>query len=99
MTEDLINVAGDSARGSFFLFSGAALSTVILAISSIIISRYLGPDLYGQYTLAFVTSTLIFLFADLGIGQGIIKFTASLRLKGDTASQAKIVQHTRAINK
>lgn len=93
MAEEMVGVARDSARGGFFLVSGATISTVILAISSIVIARYLGPDLYGQYTLAFVVPTLIFLFADLGIDQGIIKFTASLRVKGDSASQAKIIQH------
>ena len=46
MEYDLEKVAEDSARGSFFLISGTALSTVIMAVSSILIGRFLGPELY-----------------------------------------------------
>ena len=84
MTNDLFKVAEDSVRSSFFLISGTALSTVILAIGSILTGRFLGPELYGQYTLALVVSTLLLTFTDLGINQGITKFTASLKAKGET---------------
>jgi hypothetical protein len=84
MTNDLFKVAEDSARSSFFLISGTALSTVILAIGSILTGRFLGPELYGQYTLALVIPSLLLTFTDLGISQGITKFTASLKAKGET---------------
>src|SRR3990170_6533615 len=93
MTDELIKVAEDSARGSFFLIAGTALSTVIMAISSILIARFLGPELYGQYTLALVVPQLLFLFTDLGINQGIIKFTANLRAKGETNRITKIIKY------
>jgi len=93
MTDELVKVAEDSARGGFFLMSGTALSTVILAIASILVARFLGPDLYGQYTLALVAPQLLYLFTDLGIDQGIIKFTASLRAKGETDRSTKIIRH------
>jgi len=93
MADELIKVAEDSARGSFFLISGTALATVIMAISSILIGRFLGPELYGQYTLALVVPQLLFIFTDLGINQGIIKFTASLRSKGETSRLAKIIKY------
>jgi len=54
MTDELAKVAEDSARGGFLLISGTALATVIMAIASILIGRLLGPELYGQYTLAIV---------------------------------------------
>jgi O-antigen/teichoic acid export membrane protein len=57
------------------------------------VARLLGPELYGQYTLALVAPSLLFLFTDLGISQGIIKFTASLRAKGETNRIAKIVKY------
>ena len=93
MADELTQVAEDSVRGGVFLISGAAVSTVILAISSILVARFLGPELYGQYTLALVVPQILFLFTDLGINQAIIKFTASLRAKGETGRIAKIVKY------
>jgi O-antigen/teichoic acid export membrane protein len=93
VTDELVNIAEDSARGSFFLVSGTALSTVVMAISTILVGRLIGSELYGKYTLALVIPSLLLLFADLGINQGIVKFTAGLRLKGETHRVAKIVKH------
>jgi len=93
VTDELFSVAEDSARGSFFLVSGTALSTVVMAISTILVGRLIGSELYGKYTLALVIPSLLLLFVDLGINQGIIKFTASLRLKGETHRVAKIIKH------
>jgi O-antigen/teichoic acid export membrane protein len=93
MADELIKVAEDSARSGFFLISGTALSTVILAIGSILTGRFLGPELYGQYTLVLVVPTLLLTFTDLGINQGITKFTASLKAKGETNRLARIVKY------
>lgn len=93
MADELTTIAESSARSGFFLISGTALATVIMAIASILIARSLGQDLYGQYTLALVVPELLFLFTDLGINQGITKFTASLRTKGETNHITKIIQH------
>ena len=93
MEDELTKVAQDSARGGFFLISGTVISTVILAISSILIARLLGPELYGQYALALVVPQLLFLFTDLGINQGITKFTSDLQSKGETNRIANIIKH------
>ncbi|NIS80165.1 MAG: oligosaccharide flippase family protein, partial [Anaerolineales bacterium] len=79
MSTELLKIAEDSARGGFFLISGSILATLISAIATIVVARLLGPELYGQYALALVIPTLLFLIADVGINQGIIKFSASLR--------------------
>jgi O-antigen/teichoic acid export membrane protein len=92
MTDELAKVAEDSARGGFFLISGTALATVIMAIASILVGRLLGAELYGQYTLALVVPQLLLLFTDLGINQGIIKFAASLRAKEETNRITKMIQ-------
>jgi len=93
LKDELTTVVEDSARGSFFLISGTALSTVIMAIASILIARLLGPDLYGQYTLALVVPQLLFIFTDLGINNGVIKFTASLRAKGEIYRMPDIIKY------
>jgi O-antigen/teichoic acid export membrane protein len=93
MTDELIQVAEDSVRGGFFLISGTALATIILAVTSIVTARLLGPELYGQYTLALVTPQLLFLFTDLGVSQGITKFTAGFRSAGKEAQIKRIVKY------
>jgi len=93
MADELTKVAQDSTRGGFFLVSGNAFATVISAIGSILIARFLGPELYGQYALAFVAPQLLFLFTDLGINQAITKFTAALKSRGETNRITDIIKH------
>jgi O-antigen/teichoic acid export membrane protein len=89
----VVKIAEDSARSSFFLIVGSLLSTVISAASTILIGRFLGPELYGQYALAITVPQLLFLFADIGINQGLIKFSASLRSKGETSQLVPLIKH------
>lgn len=93
LTTDLSQVTEESARGGFFLFSGAAIASIILAISAILMGRFLGPDLYGQYNLVLVIPTLLVLFTDLGMNTGVTKFVASLRAEGKTERIPNIVRH------
>ena len=89
----LHKIAEDSARSSFFLMVGSLLSTVISAVSTILIGRFLGPELYGQYALALAVPQLLFHFADIGINHGLIKFSASLRSKGETSQLIPLIKH------
>jgi len=93
MADEMLKIAEDSARGGFFLISGTAVSTFIMAISAILVGRFLGPELYGQYALVLVVPSLLFNFTDLGINQGIIKFTATFRSRGETHKVAKIIKY------
>jgi O-antigen/teichoic acid export membrane protein len=93
VVEDLAKVAEDSARGSFFLISGTATSTVIAAIASIVVGRLMGPELYGQYALALVTPQLLYLFADLGISQSVTRFTAIYNSQGEKYRLARTIKH------
>lgn len=93
MSDVLYRIAEDSARGSFFLMIGGILSTIISAISTILIGRFLGPELYGQYSLALVVPQVLYLFADLGINQGLMKFSASLRSTGETSQLIPLIKH------
>jgi O-antigen/teichoic acid export membrane protein len=86
-------VAQDSARGGFFLISGSAMATVISAITSILIARFLGPELYGQYALALVAPNLLYLFTDLGVNQAITKFTSALKSEKQADGIPNIVKH------
>lgn len=93
MENELTKVSQDSTRGGFFLASGTALATAILAIASILVARFLGPELYGQYSLALVAPQILYLFTDLGINQGITKFAAELRSKNQTNRIPQIIKN------
>ncbi|MEM2147133.1 MAG: oligosaccharide flippase family protein [Candidatus Bathyarchaeia archaeon] len=93
MGDEVIQVTQDSARGGFFLLSGTATATVIMAIGSIIIARILSPSLYGQYSLTLIVPQILLLFTELGINQGITKFVAELRSRDETDRIGKIIKH------
>lgn len=93
MTTDLTKVAEDSARGGFFLITGNVASTIIMALSTILIGRFLGPELYGEYGLSIIVPQMLFIFADFGLAAGVTKFAASLRAEGKTSRAAKIIEY------
>lgn len=92
MTDELAEIVEGSTRGGLFIFLGTIVSTAILAITSIITARFLGPEFYGQYSLSVFLSQFLFLFSDFGMNQGLIKFATDLRMKGDLKTLRKIVQ-------
>lgn len=68
-----------SATGSFQLLIGVAVSTIVMAVGTIIVGNLLTTDQYGLYQIALVPSTLIILFRDWGINSAMTKYIASLR--------------------
>ena len=80
MLDSTSKVLEDSARGGFYLTVGSMTSTIIQGLSVIIIARILGIEQYGLYTIALVAPSLLILFVDPGMTQGITKFSASLRI-------------------
>lgn len=93
LADELIRVTEDSARGSFFLAVGNLVSTVISALGVFIIARLLEPELYGVYTLVFTVPAILLLFVNLGVNEGLTKFSASLKAKGETEKLAKLIKH------
>lgn len=75
MSDKLTEIAEDSARGGFFLFTGNALSLIILAVGSIIIARLLGPENYGVYSLSLVVPSILAGLIDFGISSALIRFS------------------------
>jgi len=76
---DIVEVAETSARGGFSLFIGNASSTVILAIGSILIARFLGPSGCGVYSLSLVAPALLGSLISLGIDSAVIRFPAKFK--------------------
>lgn len=93
MSNSLSEVIESSTRGGFFLVFGNILAHLILAVGLLVIPRLLGPDQYGLYTLSFIFPFLLMLFADFGVNAGLIRFSASLRAKGQDQRAAEILKH------
>lgn len=86
MSDKLIEIAEDSARGGLFLFTGNALSLLTLALGSIITARLLGPENYGIYTLFLVVPSILAGLIDLGGNPALTTFSAKLRAEGKKSS-------------
>ncbi|MBT0159174.1 oligosaccharide flippase family protein [Candidatus Bathyarchaeota archaeon A05DMB-2] len=90
---EIMQVAESSAHGGMYLFIGNALSTGILAVSSIIIGRLLGPDNYGLFSLAIVVPSLLVGLIDFGIVSAITRFCAKFRAEGNDCSVRRVVKY------
>jgi len=77
MEDKVLKMGATSATGSFHLFIGVALSTLIMAIGTIILGRLMTPEEYGLYSVALIPSYMIILFRDWGVDAAITKYTAS----------------------
>lgn len=77
--EKAFEMGKTSATGSFQLLIGVAVSTIILAVGSIILGRLLTTAEYGLYGIVVVPATLINLFRDWGINSAMTKYIAGLR--------------------
>ena len=72
-----------SATGSFYLLIGVALSTIIMAVGTLVIASMLHPDQVGRYTgTALIPSTMISYFRDWGVNSALTQRIASLRAAG-----------------
>jgi O-antigen/teichoic acid export membrane protein len=68
-----------AARGSFHLFIGLAVSNLIMAIGTIILTRIMLPEEYGLYSIALIPSFMFALFRDWGVGSAMTKYIAQYR--------------------
>jgi stage V sporulation protein B len=74
-----VKMGKTSVTGSFQLFIGKSISSVILAISSIIVGIYILQGEYGLYTIALVPSVTLLLFQDWGVGTALTRNCAKYR--------------------
>jgi len=76
-------IAQRSTRASVVLFAGNFVSTGILAVSSIVIARLLGPSSYGSYTLVLLIPQIFQLFVGFGVNSAITRFSAYHIARGE----------------
>jgi len=78
-----LSMGKSSATGSIYLLVGVALSSIIMAVGTIILARILpvASD-YGLYGAALIPSSIINFFRDWGVNSAMTKQIASLRAAG-----------------
>jgi O-antigen/teichoic acid export membrane protein len=74
--ETALKMGKVSATGSLQLLVGTVLSSVILAIGTLIVARLISPDQYGLYSIALIPSTTMSLFCDWGVNRAMTKYIA-----------------------
>lgn len=63
-------------KDSFWAVSGNGIGNFLMLLSGVLIARFLGKDLYGEYGIVKSTMYLIALLATFGIGDTSTKFIA-----------------------
>ncbi|MBS7620003.1 flippase [Candidatus Bathyarchaeota archaeon] len=95
---NLADVAKQSAKGSVVLMVGQVLSTVILALGSIILARLLESANYGIYTVAHIPISVMHLFGDLGVNSALVKYISQYRLEEKPVEVKRLVKTGLTIN-
>ena len=90
--KELGRIAKISIRGSYVLFLGSISSTIIMAITAIIVARLLGPENYGLYTVAFIVPNLLISICDLGISPALTRYSAQYHFEGKDEKVARLIR-------
>ena len=80
-----------SVTGSLQLFLGKIVSTVIMAVSTIIMGWFILEGDYGLYVVALIPATTLLLFQDWGISSALIRNCARSRASNDGGELKKII--------
>jgi len=80
-----------SATGSFHLFIGKTVSTVILALGTIVLGWFILRSDYGLYAISLIPASTFFLFQDWGVNEALTKYCASYRAANKEADLRKII--------
>ena len=74
------------AKNAAWSSTGVVLAQLITLLSYILLARYIGKELFGQFTIVQSTVNAVSTFAGLGLGVTATKYIAELRLRN--AAQA-----------
>jgi O-antigen/teichoic acid export membrane protein len=80
-----------SAMGSVHLFLGVSISTIIMAVGTVILGLYILPGDYGQYAVAMIPAATLAIFQDWGIGSALTRYCAKYRATNEEAEQRKVI--------
>jgi len=88
-----VEIAKESTRGSLILFLGNLTSTAFAAANVLIVARLLGPDSYGEYSLALAIPTVFILFAGFGVTSAVTRYAAYHISRGETTRAVALTKH------
>jgi len=86
-----LRMGKDSASGSFQLFIGKTVSTVIMAAGTIILGLLILEADYGLYAIALIPAATIGLFQDWGVGAAMTKYCAQYRAANKEGELRQII--------
>jgi O-antigen/teichoic acid export membrane protein len=90
---DLRESARVAGRGGGIIFFSNILSTLVSAVGTIIVIRFLSSADFGLYTVSTIPAFTILLFGDWGVNTALTKFIAQYRAEGKKEGQiASIVK-------
>ena len=79
-------------KSSFLLVAGNLGSTIALAATVLILARLLGPDQYGEYTLALVLPGAFQIATGFGLNTALIRYTAYNIARGDVETARRMAK-------
>ncbi len=77
------DAARQSVKGGLALILGSFVSAFVNLITVFSITRLLGPELYGLYTLSLVPPTIMLLITGVGVNTSITRFAAYHLARGE----------------
>ena len=89
--EKTLKLGKDSATGSLQLFFGKTLSTVILAVGTVVLGWFILEGDYGLYAIALIPATTVLLFQDWGVGSAMTRSCAQCRATGNGGALRRII--------
>jgi len=86
-----IEMGKTSATGGFNLFVGKTVSTVILALGTIVLGWFILQSDYGLYAVALIPASTFFLFQDWGVSEALTRYCASYRASNREAELHNLI--------
>ena len=85
-------MAKTSARGGFKLFIGVSISSILTAVSVVLVMNFLdNPSDFGIIATALILPLIIGLFKDWGINFAIVKYLAQYKSENKTQSVRNVM--------
>ena len=92
MKEELQDLVKVTTRGSFILLIGKVSSTLLLALGTLLVARFLGPVNYGSLNKADSVVSIANILMNLGVQQAMIKYLAQYRYEGKTEHMRVLIE-------
>lgn len=77
MSENIEAAVKTVAKGAAYTFLGLIISKALWYLYRLIMARFLGPEDYGLFSLAFSVFMISMLFSKLGIPRGVVHFVST----------------------